>query len=149
MAGVQVQGHGAEPPYIYLTQLDLPTRCRPDPPLCVFIFYDLPNRDCNAKVRIHTPCMPAFDYVNTGSVIAFGLQAAVFFRHRHAAHLPHMRPWSRLCWQASNGEISGENGAALLEYKREYVEPFAEVRLILCHECVLIIHGVVSVALAN
>lgn len=22
---------------------------KPDPPLCVFIFYDLPNRDCNAK----------------------------------------------------------------------------------------------------
>ena len=53
----------------------------PLPQLCVFIFYDLPNRDCNAK--------------------------------------------------ASNGEIraadAGGAAAALLEYKRDYVDPFSEV----------------------
>ena len=55
------------------------------PPLCVFVFYDLPNRDCNAK--------------------------------------------------ASNGEIrfsAHDADAALEEYKREYVDPFVEVRLPAC-----------------
>lgn len=53
---------------------------KPIPPMCVFIFYDLPNRDCNA--------------------------------------------------QASRGEINAAaagSEAALTEYKREYVDPFAEM----------------------
>ena len=57
------------------------SRKSPHPPLCVFIFYDLPNRDCNAK--------------------------------------------------ASNGEIRADDEdealAALEQYQRGYVDPFAHV----------------------